>query len=152
MNRTIPEIVDPLDDLQSRLRQEKVAQRKWRLHMLVLLKSGAAPNRKAVAERLAVHRNTVSRWLSLYEAGGIEALLQIGSVGPHSGQRSLPEGVIQALSDRLKDRNGFSSYAEIQDWLQSTYSCKIKYHTLYRIVHHHLGAKPKVPRPSHIKK
>ena len=152
MNRTLPQIKESLNTLRDLLHREKDVHRKVRLHMLTLLKSGELKTRQAVADHLAVHRNTVGRWLSLYESGGMDALLHINSPGGSSGQRSLPQSVLKALQDRLSDPEGFGSYGEILSWLQSTYQVEILYPTLYRIVHYELGAKPKIGRPSHVKK
>ena len=153
MNRTLPQIKEPLKILQELLHREKDVHRKVRLHMLTLLKSGELKTRQAVADRLAVHRNTVGRWLSLYQSGGgMDALLHIHSPGASSGQRSLSQSVLNALQERLSDPKGFGSYGEILSWLQSTYQVEIFYPTLYRIVHYELGAKPKIGRPSHVKK
>jgi transposase len=152
MNRTLPQIKESLNTLQDLLHREKDVHRKVRLHMLTLLKSGESKTRQAVADRLAVHRNTIGLWLSLYASGGMYALLHIHSPGGSSGQRSLSQDVLNALQDRLSDPKGFGSYGEILSWLQSTYQVEILYPTLYRIVHYELGAKPKIGRPSHVKK
>lgn len=63
----------------------------------------------------------------------------------------LPGPVMDALRQRLRDPAGFRSYGEIQAWVQQQHGHLIKYTTLYRIVHDELKAKPKVPRPTHIK-
>ena len=49
-----------------------------RLIALYLLKRGAAKNRVQVAERLGVNRMSVGPWLSAYETGGLEKLLERG--------------------------------------------------------------------------
>jgi transposase-like protein len=43
--------------------------------MLYLLASRQAHTRQDVARLLGVHRNTISRWLTLYATGGLAALL-----------------------------------------------------------------------------
>ena len=152
MNKQIPKIKDNLDELQSRLQKEKDSDRKQRIHMLVLLKSGQVRTRKEVARHLAVHRNTIRDWLTKYEANGIDGLLKIKPLGQPEGQRSLTDDVLSSLKQRLEDPSGFGSYIELKSWLTETHEVSIKYHTLYRIVHYEQKAKLKVPRRSHIKK
>lgn len=120
--------------------------------MLVLIKEGEYRTRKAVAKYLAVHRNTIRDWITIYESVGFTTLLQITSPGAPSGQRSLPENVLAALCERLEDTSGFGSYIELQAWLKETHDVSIGYKTLHRIVRYQLQAKPKIPRRSHEKK
>ena len=110
--------------------------------MLVLIKEDKTRTRKALAEYLAVHRNTIREWITTYESGGFTALLQMKSPGAPSGQRSLPKNVLAALGERLKDTSGFGSYVEPQTWLKETHSVSIRYKTLHRIVRYQLQAKP----------
>jgi transposase len=152
MNIPMPDVKETLDELYTKLRKERKAAVKRRIHMLVLIKEGKRSTRKAVAKYLAVHRNTIRDWLTIYESGGFTALLQIKSPGAPSGQRSLPKNVLSALGERLKDTSGFGSYVELQTWLMETHSVIIKYKTLHRIVRYQLQAKPKIPRRSHEKK
>jgi transposase len=126
MKVPMPNIKESLDELYTKLRKERRAAVKRRIHMLVLIKEGKRGNRKAVAKYLAVHRNTIRDWLSIYESGGLTALLQIKSPGAPSGQRSLPENVLVALSECLKDTTGFGSYVELQTWLKETHDVSIR--------------------------
>jgi transposase len=152
MKIPMPNVKETLAELYTKLRKERRAAVKRRIHMLVLIKEGKYRTRKAVAKYLAVHRNTIRDWLTIYESGGFTALLQIKSPGAPSGQRSLPKNVLAALGERLKDTSGFGSYVELQTWLKETHSVIIKYKTLHRIVRYQLQAKPKIPRRSHEKK
>ena len=152
MKKPMPSIKESLDELYTKLHKERRAAVKRRIHMLVLIKEGKRRTRKAVAKYLAVHRNTISDWLSIYESEGLVALLEIKSPGAPSGQRSLPRNVLSALDERLKDTSGFGSYIELQTWLKETHDVSIKYKTLHRIVRYQLQAKPKIPRRSHEKK
>jgi len=148
----MPTIKETLDELYSKLHKERRAVVKRRIHMLVLIKEAKRRTRKAVAKYLAVHRNTIRDWLNTYESDGLTALLQIKSPGAPSGQRSLPENLLAALNERLKDTSGFGSYIELQKWLRETHNASIGYKTLHRIVRYQLQAKPKIPRRSHEKK
>ena len=152
MKIPLPNIKEPLAELYSRLHRERKAEVKHRLYMLVLIKEGKCSTRKEVAKRIGVHRNTISDWLSKYESGGIDALVQIQSPGAPSGQRSLPESILAAVKERLATVTGFGSYVQLQRWLAETHNFSIKYTTLHRIVRYVLKAKLKVPRRSHQKK
>jgi transposase len=108
--------------------------------------------RLEVAEHLAVHRNTIGRWLGLYQEGGLEGLLAIKPRGFAPGQRTVPEPVCQALQARLDEPSGFSGYDAIQRWLLAEFGLEVPYKSVYNLVRYRLGAKLKVPRPEHPKK
>ena len=56
MHRALPEILEPLDELERRLSQCRDAYQKPRLHLLVLLARGEVRRRENAAQRLAYHR------------------------------------------------------------------------------------------------
>jgi len=149
-----PQISESLDELETLVREERDAQVQRRFHMLLLLASGEAESRAAVARQLKVHRNTVSDWLDLYEEGGLDGLRAFGTPGPEPGQQpGVPPGAMQALKARLSDgEQGFSSYKEVRRWLEEEHGVDLTYSTVHGIVRYELGAKPKAPRPSHPKK
>ena len=152
MKIPMPNINESLEELYSRLHRERKSEVKRRIYMLVLIKEGKCSTRKGVAKRIGVHRNTIRDWLSKYESGGLDALVQIKSPGAPSGQRSLPEEILAAVKERLAKVTGFGSYFELQRWLKETHNFSIKYTTLHRIVQYVLKAKLKVSRRSHEKK
>ena len=67
MKIPMPNVKESLDKLYTKLRKERRAEVKRRIHMLVLIKEGKRSTRKAVAKYLAVHRNTIRDWLNIYE-------------------------------------------------------------------------------------
>jgi transposase len=75
LRNAIPPIQEKVATLKERLRHEHDGHKKPRLQMLYLLASRQAPTRQDAARLLGVHRNTISRWLALYTAGGMDALL-----------------------------------------------------------------------------
>jgi transposase len=152
MKIPMPDIKESLDELYTKLHKERAGEVKHRIYMLVLIKEGKTRTRKAVAKRIGVHRNTIREWLSKYEKGGLDALVQIKSPGAPSGQRSLPDEVLASLRKRLSETTGFVSYIQLQRWLKETHDFSIKYKTLHRIIRYELKAKLKVPRRSHEKK
>ena len=112
MKISMTNIKESLDELYSRLHAERKAEVKRRIYMLELIKEGKCSTRKGVAKRIGVHRNTIRDWLSKYETGGLDALVEIKSPGAPSGQRSLPESILAALKERLASSTGFGSYVE----------------------------------------
>lgn len=153
LNAMIPSITESLPELERLLRRQSQAERKRRLHLLVLLKSEQVSTIQAAADHLALHRNTVRTWLQRYVAGGLPALLHRQKPGPKVGaQRTLPPAALAALKRRLADPAGIASYVELQSWLARTFEIEVPYATLHKLVRYRLGAKLKRPRPRHAKK
>jgi transposase len=150
--RPLPPIREDLDVLQRRLRQAVDLRVKTRLHLLVLIQSGSAKTQVEAAERLAVHRNTVGRWLRQYETEGLNGLCRIEQPGAPSGQRTLPAPVFDALQRQLEDLEGFGSYIEVQQWLKEEFGLEVPYKSVHKLVRYRLKAKLKRPRPRHAKK
>ena len=150
MRKVLPVISEEATTLQERLQREQDGRKKPRLQMLYLLASGQAQTRRDVGQLLAIHRNTISRWLALYEAGGLDALLAL--YVPAGKPLSLPPHVLAAIEQALRQPAGFASYEALRQWVKHTQHLEVNYHTLYTIVRTRFNAKLKVPRPSHTKK
>ena len=150
MRTAIPPITAHTDELKHRLQREHDGHKKPRLQMLYLLGPGQAHSRQDVAHLLGVHRHTVGRWLALYAAGGLAALL--ATYLPAGKPVSLAPDVLASLAQALRRPEGFASYAALRQWVRQTHGVEIKYTTLYGIVRTRFRAKLKVPRPSHTKK
>ncbi len=150
MRKAIPPIAERVPDLKQRLQREHDGRKKPRLQMLYLLASEGAHTRQDVAQLLGVSRNTIGRWLALYETGGVAALLRISK--PAGKHPSLAPEVLASIEQALRQPSGFGSYEELRQWVERTHQIQVKYKTLYTIVRTRFNAKLKVPRPSHIKK
>ena len=151
MYKPLPHITEPLADLEAQLKRTRDPQRRRRLHLLVLLCSGEVQSRQEAAAHLAVHRNTIGRWLAAYQCGGLEELLRLDAPGAKPEQRTLSPAVLAALQERL-DHEGFASYVEVRTWLAEEYGVEVPYPTLHKLVRYRLGAKLKCARPVHAKK
>ena len=57
-----PNIKETIEELNIMLHKERNAEFKMLIHMLVLLKNGECRKQKEIADRLAVHRNTIRNW------------------------------------------------------------------------------------------
>jgi transposase len=103
-----------------------------------------------VAQLLGVHRNTIGRWLAIYAAGGLEALL--ATYTPAGKPVSLAPPVLAGLEQALHRAEGFASYEALRQWVRRTHGVEVTYKTLYSLVRVRFHAKLKVARPSHTKK
>ena len=150
--RPLPAITEDLEVLNDRLRLCRNPVVKPRLHLLALIKRDPTITRQQAATHLGRHRNTVSRWLRLYQQGGLDALLDQRPRGAPTGQKSLPAEVLAQLQARLRTPEGFSSYGQVQLWLQDEFNLAIPYPTVHQIIRYRRQAKLKRARPSHAKK
>jgi transposase len=150
MRIAIPPITEQEAELKQRLQREHDSHKKLRLQMLYLLASGQAHDRQEVARLLGVHRNTIGRWLALYAASGLDALLH--AYVPAGKPVSLAPDVLASLEQALRRPEGFASYEALRQWVARVHGVRIKYKTLYTLVRTRLRTKLKVPRPSHTKK
>ena len=149
MRKALPVIREDAATLKQRLQREHDGRKQPRLQVRYLLASGHAQTRQAVAQLVGVHRNTVGHWLAVYEARGLDALLDL--YVPAGKPLSLPPGVLAALEQALRQPRGFASYEALRQWVKQHHHLDVKYHTLYTIIRTKLNAKLKVPRPSHTK-
>ena len=58
----------------------------------------------------------------------------------------------QALINELNEKEGFSSYKEIQTWLDTVHDLNVTYKVVHDTVRYRLKAKLKVPRRTNVKK
>jgi transposase len=150
MRMAIPPLREHVDELKQRLQRKHDGHKRPRLQMLYLLASGQARNRQEVAALLGVHRNTIGRWLAIYAAGGLGALL--ATYVPAGKPVSLAPAVLASLEQALRRPEGFASYEALRQWVAQTHHVQVKYKTLYTIVRKRFRAKLKVPRPGRTKK
>ncbi|HEY9655579.1 MAG TPA: helix-turn-helix domain-containing protein [Crinalium sp.] len=139
------EITETETDLKQRLRTQKTASDKERIQLLYLLKTEQAQTVQEAAALLGRHRVTVQEWLRLYRSGGLAAML---GHKPRTGRRqSIPQWAQEALQQRLHQSEGFNSYGEICQWLETQLGITAPYKTVHQLVHYRLKASPKVARP-----
>jgi transposase len=144
------EILESAEELLDMIKKEKRGRFRDRLRLLWLLKTGEAETMTRAAEICGIFRLTAAEWFRRYETGGIAELLRLKTVPGR--QRAIPAEVAEDLKKRLSGPEGFGSYEEIRIWLMENYNLDIPYKTVHKTVRYYLGARPKSPRPSHIKK
>ncbi len=77
MNKAVPKIKETKEEIREMLKSEHHVKRQNRLQALYLIVTKQAKSRSGVSIMLDLNRNTISEWFSLYEAGGLEKLLDI---------------------------------------------------------------------------
>lgn len=150
MHRDRPVVTESAEELKALLKQEPDRQKRQRLHALYLFASGHATTRQEAAQLLGVHRETLGRWMACYADGGLPAVLDV--YVPTGKAPSLSAPVLAAVEQQLQQPTGVASYAALHVWLVETHGVAIKPNTLERLVRRRFGTRPKVVRPSHIKK
>lgn len=150
MNKALPKIKESAEDLRKKIKTEKDKQKLIRLQALYLVASGEAGFRSVVSRMLGVNRNSVSRWFSAYETGGLEKMLSITKA---KGRASLiSEESVKEIKRILDSEKGFRTYKEIHNLVVGKDDSTISYWAVHKFVRYRLGAKPKSPRPSNPKK
>jgi transposase len=150
MKVKLPDIKETADELARMMKAQPDPRLRQRLHCLYLLKSGQARTILQVAALLGVGRNAVGSWLATYKQGGCQQLLLRKK--PSGRPPTLDPATKQKLRDKLREPQGFAGYAAIQAWLLAECQVQINYKTLHKVVRYELQARPKVVRPTHIKK
>jgi transposase len=133
-------IAETTDELKSLLTEQKTASGFQKIQALYLFKISQVKTVKDLALTIGVNRITVQRWLRKYRAEGLEGLLE----SKHSGGRkpAIPPLARASLAVRLSDpQKGFTSYGEIQEWLQQEYNIEASYKAVYATVRYQLKAK-----------
>lgn len=107
------EIAESIETLLNRLKQEKNTKRKERIQALFWIKTNLAESGD-LSSLSGKHRTTVSRWLSLSSKGGLSKMLDI----PIASGRTpaIPPEIKEKLINELNEREGFSTYKEIQNF------------------------------------
>jgi len=123
-----------------------------RIKMLLAVKqSDRALSKNDLAESVGVNHNSIQEWRRRYVAGGLAALLKDGRVGFKPSVISKESH--QKIRVKLHNPVGaFTSYKDLQIWVDTELEKGINYNTLRHYVKRHFGAKLKVARKSHVKK
>ena len=123
-----------------------------RIHMLYLIKSEVTNSSNTLSEKLLVSTRAIQHWKKAYAQGGIAQLL-VYERGKFKSNGIITPAINGLIVEKLSSPTAaFSSYIDLQQWLQQHHLPTVS----YRVVHHHahskLKASLKVARKSHIKK
>lgn len=145
------QVKESIQELRVALKQSSTRIRP-RIQMLLEIKKSMTPlTKNELAEKVGVNHNSITSWRKIYRTGGL-ALLSKHNQG---GKRKIviDTKTHNAIEKRItSSTEGFRSYKELQDWVNTNYIPGIKYITLLKYVQDKFGAKLKSTRKSHIKK
>ena len=150
MNKALPQIKETKEELRELLQQEREGKKQNRLQALYLIVAGQAKSRSKVAQLLGKNRNTISDWMSLYETGGLEKLLEI--YRPPGVKSKITEAAMADIMEILRSPKGSRTYKEIHQMVVKKHKIDIHYSNVHDLVRYKLEAKAKVPRPANPKK
>ena len=123
-----------------------------KIRMLMIIKGSEVDlNKNELATQVGVNHNSIQKWRKKYQSGGIKALLSDGRIGfkPSVISKEAHEQI------RIKLHNpegAFTSFKELQHWVDANFVPGINYNSLRHYVKRNFGVKLKVARKSHVKK
>jgi hypothetical protein len=123
-----------------------------RIQMLYLIQTKQADSTNDLSQKLLVTTRAIQHWKKAYAQGGIAQLL-LYERGKYKSNGAITPAINALIVEKLSSpSNAFTSYIDLQQWLQENHLPTVS----YRVVHHHahikLKASLKVARKSHIKK
>lgn len=136
-----------------KLQKDSIPMIANRIKVLIEFKKNESTgiSKRVVADTVGVNHNSVQTWRTLYEQGGIEAILK------HDRKEGRPSAITaeehKLIEKKLHDpKNGLRGYVELLTWVEAEFKKTIKYNTLLKYSIRHFGSKVKVARKSHVKK
>jgi transposase len=150
MNKTIPQIKETEEEIREMLKSEHQVKRQTRLQALYLIVTKQAKSRSKISKMLGFSRNTISKWLRLYEENGLEKMLEIYK--PSGVKSKIPGAAVEEIKAILATEKGFRTYKEIHQLVVNKYKTAVGYSTVHNLVRYKLAAKAKSPRPHNPKK
>lgn len=123
-----------------------------KLKMLMVIKrSDRDLNKNELADLIGVNHNSIQKWRKKYQSGGIKGLLSDGRIGFKPS--IISKEVHEQIRIKLHNPEGaFTSFKDLQQWVDEKFKKGINYNSLRHYVKRHFGAKLKVARKSHVKK
>lgn len=129
--------------LKQRYQQEKDVEVRPRLHALWLVHTGHSL--RSVAATLAVHYNTMLRWVGWYRRGGLAEVCRHHNGGRQGVPAHLSAAQQQTLLHDI-NQGQFHTAEDIKRHLAQQYQAHYRRTGVYSLLRR-LGVKKKVPRP-----
>jgi transposase len=124
------------------LRTERDPLRAARLRALWLYTTEQATSCLQLEPLVGYSRRAIARWFDAYQAKGLDGLLHVEKRGTR--RKSVIEGepltALRALMSHPSTR--FSTYAEMQQYLQHEFGLQIGYHALYKFLERYPELQP----------
>jgi transposase-like protein len=124
MRNSMPPLHEEGTALKERLQHAHDGHKKPRLQMRYLRARRQAHTRQDVSRLLGVHRNTLSRWLAIYAARGLDTLL--ATYVPAGNPVSLAPTVLASLEQALHRPDGFAACEALRQWVRQTHGVAVK--------------------------
>jgi transposase len=144
-------VKETLSELRKMLKSSSAHQTP-KLKMLIVIKQSEVDlNKNELADQIGVNHNSIQKWRKKYQAGGIKSLLSDGRIGfkPSVISKEAHEQIRIKLNN---PEGAFTSFKDLQHWVDDQFKKGINYNSLRHYVKRHFGAKLKVARKSHVKK
>lgn len=138
MNKAIPKIKETEEEIREMLKSERQVKRQNRLQVLYLIVAKQAKSRSKISKMLGFSRNTISTWLQLYEAEGLEKMLAI--YHPSGVKSKIPAAAIEEIKEMLGTEKGFRTYTEIHHLIVNKYEIAMGYSNVHHLVRYKLEA------------
>ena len=132
MNKALPKIKEPAEELKEMLKTERNRRRQNRLQAVYLIATGQAGSRGKVARMLGKNRHPISDWLSLYEGQGLEKLLEIYK--PAGAKTKISEAALEEIKTVLGTEKGSRTYKEIHQMVVKKHHIDIHYEHVHHLV------------------
>lgn len=123
-----------------------------RIKMLIVISQSEFDlNKNELASLVGVNPNSIQTWRNKYLLGGLKELLSDGRIGfkPSIISKETHEQIRIKLNN---PEGAFTSYKDLQLWVDANFEKGINYNSLRHYVKRNFGAKLKVARKSHVKK
>ncbi len=104
-----------------------------------------------ISKQVGYERHTVGKWFREYSQNGLVACQQL-EMGKKSGSRISGKALEELEAKLSSTTDYFTSYKQIQQWLQEKHCITLSYSHVHRYVRYTLKAKLKVVRKSNLKK
>ena len=148
-------IQESAEELRTLMKKQKTSLAFAKLQTLYLFKIQAAETVRHIAVLVGRGESTIHRWLKSYRESGIQGLLKEIDEDPEEELPSRSPGrpelmnveLVAKIKQELQEESGFSSYREVKIWLKLIQDVEVSYISIWRVCHHELKAKLKVPRP-----
>lgn len=138
------EILETTTELKELLRSTEYLDVRERIQVIYWIKSQQVKTTEAIASLLGKHRTTISRWLNIYRDEGMKALL---TKEKSSGRNKIITPFVEEiLKQKLKDKDQFSTYKEIQAWLLEEHGVEMSYTGVHQLIRYRLKEKISVSR------
>lgn len=144
-------VKESISELKKLLKSEPVHMASKIRMLLIAVQSNKPMSKNDLARQVGVNPNSIQSWRSTYLRHGISDLLKDGRIGfkPSVISKQSHKKIEKKLNN---PQQGFTSYRELQVWVDENLEKGINYNTLRHYVKRKFGAKLKVARKSHINK